>query len=210
MTRPTRSSTARRLAAATGIAVLLAFAAPLIAPAFADPPSWAPAWGYRNNKGKNKNKGHDYDEYERVQVYGQAPIDLQSGRCNRDVVGAIIGGITGGVIGSQIGDGSGRTAATVGGVILGIIVGGSIGRSMDEVDQNCVGQTLEHAPDQRTVAWQNPDDGVDYQVTPTSTYQNTQGQYCREYVTESTIGGETQQTYGTACRQPDGSWKLMN
>ena len=24
------------------------------------------------------------------------------------------------------------------------------------------------------------------------------------------IGGKTEQAYGTACRQPDGSWKVVN
>jgi len=25
-----------------------------------------------------------------------------------------------------------------------------------------------------------------------------------------TVGGETEQAYGTACRQPNGSWKIVN
>lgn len=32
----------------------------------------------------------------------------------------------------------------------------------------------------------------------------------REYQTEITIGGETKPAYGTACLQPDGSWKAIN
>ncbi|HRJ61898.1 MAG TPA: hypothetical protein PKZ97_13080 [Azospirillaceae bacterium] len=34
--------------------------------------------------------------------------------------------------------------------------------------------------------------------------------YCREYTTQTTIAGKRQQTYGTACRQPDGSWRIIN
>ena len=32
------------------------------------------------------------------------------------------------------------------------------------------------------------------------------GRYCREYAKNVTIGGRLQSSYGTVCRQPDGSW----
>lgn len=32
--------------------------------------------------------------------------------------------------------------------------------------------------------------------------------YCREYQRRVTIGGKVQDSYGTACLQPDGSWKI--
>ena len=34
------------------------------------------------------------------------------------------------------------------------------------------------------------------------------GVYCREYAQSVTIGGKRQPSYGTVCRQPDGSWKF--
>lgn len=34
--------------------------------------------------------------------------------------------------------------------------------------------------------------------------------YCREYQRRVTIGGKVQDSYGTACMQPDGSWKIVN
>ncbi len=34
--------------------------------------------------------------------------------------------------------------------------------------------------------------------------------YCREYQATTTIGGQPRLSYGTACLQPDGSWKMMN
>lgn len=34
--------------------------------------------------------------------------------------------------------------------------------------------------------------------------------YCREFTKEVLIGGQMQQSYGTACLQPDGSWQVMN
>lgn len=32
---------------------------------------------------------------------------------------------------------------------------------------------------------------------------------CQEYTKKVTIGGETQTIYGTACRQPDGTWDIV-
>jgi len=80
---------------------------------------------------------------------------------------------------------------------------------MDEVDQNCVGNVLEQAPDGETIIWNNPNKRR-YQVTPTRTYQEISGRYCREYTTNAVINGRRQQMYGTACRQLDGSWQLIS
>ncbi len=43
-------------------------------------------------------------------------------------------------------------------------------------------------------------------ITPVETYQRDSGQYCREYRTEVEVAGGVEEAYGTACRQPDGSW----
>jgi surface antigen len=47
-------------------------------------------------------------------------------------------------------------------------------------------------------------------VTPVRTYQSASGQYCREYQQTITVGGQMHQAYGTACRQPDGNWKIVS
>ncbi len=45
-------------------------------------------------------------------------------------------------------------------------------------------------------------------MTPGPVYQ-TAGQYCREFQQTIVVGGQQQQGYGRACRQPDGSWKIV-
>ena len=45
--------------------------------------------------------------------------------------------------------------------------------------------------------------------TPKINYQPSTGAYCREYQQEIVVGGRVQQGYGRACRQPDGSWKVV-
>ena len=161
----------------------------------------------KHKKRKKRKKYKDRREDDRAEAVYTPPFGIDAGRCNRDALGAALGGLIGAAAGSQVGKGDQRTVAVIGGTILGVIVGASIGRAMDQVDQNCVGQALEHAPDRDTIVWNNTDTGAEYQVTPVKTYQDQQGTYCREYQTTIIVGGRQQQAYGTACRQPDGSWK---
>ncbi len=163
------------------------------------PPPWAPAHGYRRG-------GHQ----QNVETGYRAPFRIDVGRCNRSELGAVLGGVAGGVLGSKVGDGSGRTVATIAGTVLGSIVGERIGRWMDQVDQACVGQALEHAPTGNPVEWVNPDTGVVYDVTPTETYRAGDDRYCREYQADAQVGGRAERVHGTACRQPDGSWELVS
>jgi hypothetical protein len=55
--------------------------------------------------------------------------------------------------------------------------------------------------------WQNPDSGTVETIVPKPAF-NSGGTVCREFTKTVTIGGTQQQAYGTACRQPDGTWKL--
>lgn len=184
-------------------ATLLFFAASLmpISAAYADPPPWAPAHGWR---AKNKHKHKDHSVY-----YRPVPFDIDLGRCNRDLLGAVLGGVAGGVVGASVAHGDNRGIAIVGGTIIGAIIGGVIGRSMDRVDQNCVGQALEHAEDGREVRWRGQN-GYDYEIVPRRTYTGGNGEYCREYTTTAVINGRADRVYGTACRNADGSWRLVS
>ncbi len=183
-------------------ALILACGAVWSAPAGAEPPPWAPAWGY-HGKGKGKNK-------HRVQQAYVPPYDIGLGRCNRDLIGGLLGAAAGGLAGSQIGSGKGQLAAVAAGALLGFLVGNNIGRTMDEADQTCLTQSLEHAEDGQEIAWKKPDSGTRYQITPTKTIQVAENRYCREYTSTATIGGKTETTYGRACRQPDGAWEIQS
>lgn len=127
----------------------------------------------------------------------------------REQAGTIIGGVLGGVLGSQVGGGHGQTAAIIAGALAGAAIGGAVGQSMDDNDRRKVAETLEGVRTGVPAAWRNPDTGVEYSVTPTRTY-DTAGGPCREFTTEAIIGGRRETVYGTACRQPDGSWRVMN
>lgn len=168
------------------------------------PPPWAPAGGYRGKWIKYKSGGReqymDSDRLVRLPTVGV-------GFCDRQKLGTVLGGLAGAAAGSQVGKGDGRILATLTGTILGALVGGTIGRNLDEIDQNCLGQTLERAPTGKDVIWRNADQRSEYQARPTRTFQSNTGQYCRDYQIKVVIDGKTENAVGSACRQPDGSWK---
>ena len=124
-------------------------------------------------------------------------------------VGTVTGGVVGGLLGSQFGGGSGKVAAAAGGALLGAFLGGKIGQYMDRQDRMEMQRALETAPTGREVNWKNPDNGNQYTVRPTRTYYVAE-QPCREYITHAVIGGKTEQIHGKACRQADGSWRVVN
>lgn len=130
------------------------------------------------------------------------------------ILGALGGAALGGFLGSQVGSGSGQLAATGAGVFLGGVLGNEIGHRMTCEDQamyhTTTQHTLETQPSGTAVAWRNPENGNYGTVTPTRTYQQpANGQYCREFQQTISVGGEAQEGYGTACRQPDGSWQIV-
>jgi surface antigen len=128
----------------------------------------------------------------------------------KTAVGAAGGAAAGGLIGAAAGGGA---EGIVAGVLLGGLLGGAIGNALDQRDREYAArnyyQGLETYRVGETSTWQNPDSGHSGTITPTNTYQTPQGQYCREYQQTVTVGGQTEQAYGTACRQPDGSWKVV-
>ena len=118
--------------------------------------------------------------------------------------------------GCQAGGGIGPDTAIggLGGAAAGGLLGAGIGQALDQRSQRLqaetVHRTLETAPSGTVTTWANPDNGVQGTVSPVRTYRNPAGAYCREFEQTVTVGGQPQQTYGTACRQPDGSWRLVN
>ncbi len=128
---------------------------------------------------------------------------------------AFLGGAGGAAAGGLIAAAAGGGAAgIVGGVLLGGLLGGAIGNHLDNKDKELAARnaqaSFETARTGQTTGWQNPDSGNSGTITPTRTYQAPSGGYCREYQQQITVGGEKQQSYGTACRQPDGSWKIQS
>lgn len=123
-----------------------------------------------------------------------------------NLIGSAAGGAVGGLVGNQFGKSEGKGVMTVLGVIGGALAGGYVGRSMDPTDQGCVAQSLQNAPPNQPVAWQNPKSGSSYWVTPRDERDGPRGGKCRDFVTDAVVNGQPTRTRSTACRQPDGAW----
>jgi surface antigen len=136
-----------------------------------------------------------------------------SSRGTRETTGTLAGAILGGLLGSQFGSGSGQMASTGVGVLLGGLIGSEIGRSMDEVDRLKANEAINRAHSGtlgEKITWNNPDNNHSGSITPVRDGYSESGQYCREFHQVVTIGGKTEEAYGIACRQPDGSWRIVN
>jgi surface antigen len=135
-----------------------------------------------------------------------------SGCKNNQDTGALTGAVVGGILGSTLGKGEGKVLATGIGAMAGMFLGSEIGKKLDEHDklmmQNAQLKSLETSKTGHTTSWNNPDSGNRGEFIPTKTYQ-ANNTYCREYTQNVYIGGELHKAYGTACRQPDGSWKIV-
>ena len=124
--------------------------------------------------------------------------------------GQVAGGVTGALIGSQFGSGSGKLAATALGAVVGTMIGGEIGRKLDEADQRALYdaqyKALEYGNPGTPVAWKNPNSGHYGEIVPGPGYK-VNASDCRDYTHTIYISGQPQVARGTACRQPDGTWK---
>ncbi len=127
------------------------------------------------------------------------------------VLGSLIGAGAGAGIAALAG---GSPAAIIGSAVGGALIGGFIGNRLDNRDKQMAAQAAQLAFEQnrngQPSVWNNPDSGNSGSITPTKTYQLANGQYCRMYTQTINIGGEPQQTSGTACRQADGTWKVQS
>jgi surface antigen len=128
---------------------------------------------------------------------------------------AVLGSLGGAAVGAGIAAlAHGNPAAIVISALAGGLLGGAIGHHLDNKDKEIAAQTAARAFESNRTgqasSWKNPDSGNSGSITPTKTYQGAGGQYCREYQQTITVGGEKHQAYGTACRQPDGSWKIQS
>ena len=123
--------------------------------------------------------------------------------------GAALGAAGGGLIGAAAGGGA---TGIIAGVLIGGLLGGALGDKLDQNDREYADRVAQRSLESSRVGqastWSNPDTGNSGTMTPTRTYDGDYGQPCREFQQTVTVGGETEEAYGTACRQADGSWQI--
>ena len=130
----------------------------------------------------------------------------------KQTLGTLIGAAGGGLLGAQVG--KGQLAATAAGALLGAMIGNEVGKSLDRADRMYMSQTRRKALETSKAGvkskWVNPDSGHSGTITPRPAVEQSDGSYCREFQETVTIIGQQETAYGTACRQPDGTWKIVN
>ncbi len=131
-----------------------------------------------------------------------------------ETIGTAVGVAIGGTAGSRIGGGNGTAIAITLGAVIGMIMGKELGKALDKdlfTRANDVVQgSLENNDDGETTVWDDPDSDDSGTITPQTTVQNDTAGDCRDFESTITVEGKTEVAQGRACREPDGSWKIVN
>ncbi|MDD9879081.1 MAG: RT0821/Lpp0805 family surface protein [Magnetovibrio sp.] len=131
----------------------------------------------------------------------------------KQTLGTILGAGVGALAGSQFGGGKGKLAAVAVGALAGAWLGGELGKSLDAADRAYMERNtqdgLEYSKNGTKTTWKNPDSGHSGTITPKQTYRKADGQYCREFEQTVYVDGKEEAAVGRACRQPDGTWKIV-
>jgi surface antigen len=133
------------------------------------------------------------------------------GGITKEQGGTALGALGGAAVGAAVSDGNWWAIGA--GALVGGLVGNRVGNYLDERDQQQAYSTANYAlnnnADGQMASWSNPQNNTSGYTTPTNTVETATGT-CRTYQTGVSANGQTQSGTGTACRQADGTWKLMN
>ena len=131
----------------------------------------------------------------------------------KTAAGTLVGAGLGALAGSQFGSGKGALAATAVGALAGAWLGSEVGKSLDRADkahlQRTTHSSLESSPSGMAASWRNPDSGNSGTVMPLNSYKAANGADCRDFETTINVGGRDEKATGRACRQPDGTWRVV-
>ncbi len=128
-------------------------------------------------------------------------------------LGTAAGAVIGGVVGSKMGSGDGKVIGAGLGAVFGAWLGKILGRNLDEMDMQRADEsardTMETAEVGQTKTWSNPDSGNSGTYTPTGASTGKNGEECRDFESTVIIDGKEEHASGRACRQEDGTWKIV-
>lgn len=131
----------------------------------------------------------------------------------RETTGGLTGAVLGGLLGAQFGRGDGNLVATGAGVLIGTLIGSEIGRSMDDIDRLRANEAIQaayRAEVGETIRWNNAQSGNSGTVTVLRDGVAASGRYCRDYQQTITIDGRRAVGTGIACRESDGTWRIVS
>jgi surface antigen len=123
--------------------------------------------------------------------------------------------VGGAVVGSQFGKGDGQLAIVATGTLSGAFLGNQIGQSLDKADAMYASTSPGRSGPlrQRHRAPQPPGvtpiRAIRAPLFPNLPIRPLAVNICRELTKPLTLVGARRKPLGTACRQPDGSWRIV-
>lgn len=135
-------------------------------------------------------------------------------RTGPDPAGVIAGALIGGLIGSAVGGRGNRTGPTIAGVVVGGAMGAALTSNLDCEDRSYAYRTYYDGfnsgrPGSR-YDWSNPDNGHRGELRVDRYSNDPDGFRCADFTQTVYIDGRPREARGRACRQPDGSWAVVN
>ncbi len=145
------------------------------------------------------------------------PATLMTGlsACDNQQIGTIAGSVGGAAAGRAIGgDGTGGYVGLIIGAIAGGYLGGKVAEWMTNKDKQQMSTTTTKALEQgkagQTYSWTNPESGNKGNVTPAQSFRNQDGSTCRDFSSKvSSAQGQNANGAGMACKQADGTWRIV-
>ena len=123
--------------------------------------------------------------------------------------GAIPGANPGVVLNSPVGAGEGEASV---GAVEGGLIGADVGKSLSAADREIAlkaeYEALEYGRPGQPTGWRSRSGSIIGTIHVGATYQVNRLD-CREYTHNVSIGGRLRVVRGTACRQPDGVWRIV-
>jgi surface antigen len=123
--------------------------------------------------------------------------------------GTVPGANTGRIVASPVATGAGQAPI---GAVEGGVMGADIGRSLNDSDRavalKAEYEALEYGRSGHSMQWRSNTDDVNGTIRVGGIYQ-VNSLDCREYTHDIAIGGRTRVVKGTACRRPDGVWRVI-
>lgn len=148
--------------------------------------------------------------YSRTYTYND-DVYYRECRNRPDPAGILAGAIIGGFLGNAAGHGN--AGATMAGVIFGGAAGAALTSNMDCEDRSYAYRTyydgFNSGRSGRYYDWNNPRNGHRGRFHVRSYYNDPYGFRCARFTQTTYIQGRSYNANGVACRQPDGSWAVV-
>jgi len=136
-------------------------------------------------------------------------IEEETGVSKETQKGAAIGAAAGGLL---LGIASGKVGWVLAGTLIGGLLGGYVADRLDESDKDEAGAAANEAITTKSegeqATWTNPESGNSGATKIEDIYRKDDGTLCKRFTETVEVEGETHTAKGTACEQPDGTWKI--